>query len=387
MKETSSSKTSVIAKYPSIGYKETSVFGKVLKRFQISFASQDIFEECFTYIRDDLKLPSSDLDKKIQQTTATLISPEQTQVQNSVSFNDTSYIFPYTNIQEDTFQNDSFFSQAQNDSYQGNEGSQRHGIDHHSQMGQSLNYQNVNLQESFPSNAQRRATMNNLNSSQIGNQMGNHFHYASQQPMKSTAPYRTFSYSQPSSDPSATQKEGTQQRPTNYLHGQPKPSRKLPSKLKLTHMREFARGPRSRVPVQNKMRFCHNLQESTTARTRRGSFVSHYPDPETHTTESPSSSLNPLRYIPYKPDSEESLFVPPTQIEYSQNPENSPQNYNYNLSSSNHRYSMDHAYSQLETPFKDYSHDELKELIINLLKKEDFIDFVLKVDRIIEELG
>lgn len=383
MKETSSSKTSIIAKYPSIGYKETSVFGKVLKRFQISFASQDIFEECFTYIRDDLKLPSVDLDKKIQQTSVVPISPEQTQVQNSVSFNDTSYNFPYTNVQQDTFQNDSFFSQAQNDSYQGNEGSQRYVIDHHSQMGQILNYQ-----ESFPSNVQRRAIVNNLNSSQIvnqmGNQLGNHFHYATQQPMKSTAPYRNFSYSQPISDPSATQKEGTQLRPTNFLPGQPNPSRKLPRQLKSTQTRESARGPRSRVPVQNKTKSSRNLQESTTARTRRGTFVSHCTAPETHTTEISSSTSNRLGNI-FEPEYEESIYVPPTQIEY--NPENSLQNYNYNLSSSNNTYSMDHVCSQLETPFKDYSHDELKELIINLLKKEDFIDFVLKVDRIIEELG
>lgn len=35
----------------------------------------------------------------------------------------------------------------------------------------------------------------------------------------------------------------------------------------------------------------------------------------------------------------------------------------------------------------NYSHEELKGAIVDLLKREDFIEFVIKVDKIIEDLG
>lgn len=69
---------SVIAKYPSIGYKQTDAFGKVIKRFQYSFHDIEMYHKCLHCLQVELKIPIVDMETKSRLSTQ-LHNQSQTQ--------------------------------------------------------------------------------------------------------------------------------------------------------------------------------------------------------------------------------------------------------------------------------------------------------------------
>ncbi|ODV81049.1 uncharacterized protein CANTADRAFT_10181 [Suhomyces tanzawaensis NRRL Y-17324] len=101
---------SVIAKYPSIGYKQSDPYGKLLKRFQISFNDQDEYEKCYKCMQESLKLQlvPGELEKKSDEGTwYDSMSQMLSQASQSI---EASQIVPDTQVPEPFEQ---FASQAQ----------------------------------------------------------------------------------------------------------------------------------------------------------------------------------------------------------------------------------------------------------------------------------